>query len=100
MDFQIDPKLLFQNLLALPKAPALNDLPAELDYLMKALVEPIMAEEEIDLGEIDFDSFELEDLDSLERFLDQQTTGQERLRKLKSSFIKIPAVPVSLPIFC
>lgn len=100
MDFRIEPKLLFQNLLALPKALELDNLPAELDYLMKALVEPIMADGEIDLGEIDFDSFELEDLDSLERLLDRQTTEQEQLRKLKSSFNKLPAVSVSRPIFC
>lgn len=80
MKQQLDLKFFIKNLQELPEAEYLAPS-EELRYLMDALVNPMRSDHDVELTDLDFDRFDYEDLDLLERHLGQM---ENRIGKMCS----------------
>ncbi|WP_432353311.1 hypothetical protein [Anaerotruncus rubiinfantis] len=78
MKQQLDLKFFIKNLQELPEAEYLAS-PDDLRYLMDALVNPMRSDHDVELTDLDFDQFDYEDLDLLERHLRQM---EDRIGKM------------------
>ena len=70
MKQKLDLKFFIQNLKDIPEAEVLC-ISEELRYLMDVLVNPMCSDHDVDLIDLDFDRFDYEDLDLLEKHLGQ-----------------------------
>ena len=95
----LDLQKFYHNLLALPGSPAPTP-PANVRYLMDALVTPLMEERQVDLESLDYSRFEQEDLDDLDAYVGDLDKRFNDLLQMCGSLEKLPALCAPFPVFC
>ena len=95
----LDLQKFYQNLLALPVSPAPTP-PANVCYLMDALIAPLLEERRVDLESLDYSRFEQEDLDDLDAYIGKLSKRYIDLLQMCGSLEKLPALCAPFSVFC
>ena len=69
-------------------------------YLLEKILLPSMSDKAVYLRDIDFDAFDIEDVDVLERYYNELSKTGGKLRQLTETVRKVPPEARKARVFC
>ena len=92
------------TLLSMRLSQAKDELPVPTDdvnsYLLEKILLPCMNSESVLLRDIDYEAFEVEDVDELEKYYDKLSRAGNQLGQLMETVRKCPPEARKIRLFC